>query len=153
MKKRLPFSSTSKRVFVAYPLLLVVVELLLRGGSPHFNPAGLLLLGWGYAQFKLAGRYRSGLGGGGPGLANPPDRLVTTGIFAYTRNPMYLGLLIYLAGIAVLLRSYAGLALFLLHLPWFQLRVSQDEQRLKEQFGDTYLAYTRRVKRWVPYVY
>jgi len=58
--------STSRRTFVVYPLLIIVLELLIRGGHLVVNPWGLVLFPWGYLQFRLAGRYRTRRGGGVP---------------------------------------------------------------------------------------
>lgn len=149
--KRL-FTATSKRVFVVIPLGLLAVEALLQGGRPEWQPLGLLVMAWGFLQFRLSGRYRTRIGGGGPGLKNPPERLVTSGIFALTRNPMYLGLLIYLAGLAVTLYSWIGALVVIAHVPWFHTRVRRDEARLLELFGEDYALYTQRVKRWLPYL-
>ncbi len=142
--------ATSRRVFVVYPVVLLLVEWLLKGNELRLSAAGVPLLAWGYLQFTLAGRYRSKHGGGGPGLANPPERLVTTGIYAYTRNPMYLGMLIFLAGLAVLLHSYIAALLALAHVPWFHRRVRADEARLFERFGEQFAEYREHVRRWVP---
>lgn len=142
--------STSTRTFVVYPVVLVLIEWLLQGGQLSLQPLGVPLLIWGYLQYRLSGRYRTRLGGGGPGLRTPPERLVTSGIYAYTRNPMYLGHLIYLAGLAITLRSYVGAVLLLIHIPWFHRRVADDEQRLRDLFGQQFTDYAKRVKRWVP---
>ena len=87
---------------------------------------------------------------GGPGMDTPPERLVTTGPFAYCRNPMYLGHIIFLIGLT--LSTQSGLAaLIAVVVPfWYQYRVRRDEKRLKERFGQPYLDYMARVKRWVP---
>ena len=143
--------STSSRTFLILPMLLLAAEWFLTRGRLQVQPAGVLLMLWGYAQYRLAGNYRSRTGGGGPGLRNPPERLVTSGIYAYTRNPMYLGHLIFIAGLAIALRSYLGAALLAVHVPWFQSRVMRDEARLREMFDDDYAAYTKKVKRWIPY--
>lgn len=142
--------STSRRNFVVLPPVLLLIEWLLKRENLSLEPLGLPLLVWGYLQFRLAGAYRTRLGGGGPGLRTPPERLVTSGIYAYTRNPMYLGHLIFLAGLAITLQSYVGAVLLLIHVPWFHSRVAGDEQRLHELFGEEYAAYAKRVKRWLP---
>ena len=65
----------------------------------------------GFSTYRLCGLYRLKHGGGGPGLESPPERLVSTGPYAYTRNPMYLGHVIYLTGLTLTLRSWFGAAL------------------------------------------
>jgi len=134
------------------PILLLLIEWLLKRETLSVQPLGIPLLFWGYLQFRFSGQYRTRLGGGGPGLNPPPQHLVTSGIYAYTRNPMYLGHLIFLTGLAICLRSYIGVVLLLLHVPWFQRRVNGDEQRLRDLFGDEYANYAQRVKRWIPWI-
>jgi len=149
MLRRL-FARTSARTFVLYPLCVIAFELLWRRGQLAFVPWGLPLLAWGYLQFVLIGQYRTRLGGGGPGIAVPPDRLVAEGPYRYTRNPMYLGHLIFLFGLAITFWSLLGLAIFLVHIVWFQRRVLEDEARLQKLFGAPYDDYRARVKRWIP---
>lgn len=144
---------TSFRTFVFYPLLVVAFELWLNEGRLRLEAWALPLLAWGYLQYRLAGRYRLRLGGGGPGMETPPERLVTSGPFALCRNPMYLGHLIFLAGLAFGLRSWLGAAFALATAVSLQLRVRRDERRLGERFGEPYLQYCSRVKRWIPAVF
>lgn len=146
------FGSTSNRTFVAWPLLLLALQALLEGGWPHLNLWCLPLLLWGYAQYLFIGRLRTAQGGGGPGLSNPPLRLVTTGPYAWLRNPMYLGHLIFFLGLALLLSGLAWLV-FGVHLLWFDRRARADEAHLLALFGAPYRAYMDRVKRWIPGVY
>ncbi len=145
-------ASTSRRNFVVLPLVLLCIEGLLARGWPDVNPAGLVLLPWGYLQYRFSGLYRRRHGGGGPGMAVPPERLVTTGIYAFTRNPMYLGHLVFIAGLAISLHSWIALAVLVAYLPWFQARVRRDEARLRELFGVDYERYAQRVKRWIPFI-
>lgn len=79
-----------------------------------------------------------------------PEQIVTQGPYRYTRNPIYLGQLIFMAGLWVGFRSWVALALCIFHLPWFHLHVVKDEARLEERFGESYREYKRRVKRWIP---
>jgi protein-S-isoprenylcysteine O-methyltransferase Ste14 len=143
-------SSTSRRTFVLWPLLLFGAEAALQQGVPRIEPWALPLLAWGYLQYHLVGRYRLRQGGGGPGISVPPERLVTGGPYRFCRNPMYLGHLIFLAGLALALRSWLGALVFLLHAVWFQRRVRGDEARLAALFGEPYRDYAARVRRWIP---
>ena len=144
--------STSRRTFVVYPLVIVAIELALRGGHLVVVPWGVPLLAWGYLQYRLCGTYRERFGGGGPGIEVPPDRILDVGPYRYVRNPMYLGHLIFMTGLAITFRSWAAVALLVFHVFWFQRRVLEDEKHLEELFGAAYVAYKARVKRWIPYV-
>lgn len=140
------WTSTSKRNFVVVPLL-VLLEQPIR--STPLRPSGLLPMGIGLLLYRLAGRYRHGLAGGGSGLSGPPpDRLVTTGIYSLTRNPMYSGHLVYLAGLTVLTSSPSAFAYTLANVPWFHARVRRDERNLLERFGEPYARYLTEVPRW-----
>ena len=152
MKPRLPrlLTSTPLHTFVLVPLLVVACELVRRGGTLAFDVWGLPLLVWGYAQYRLVGRFRTAHGGGGPGIDVPPTRIVSEGPYRFTRNPMYLGHLIFMLGLAVTLHSWVALVVLLLRAIWFRRRVVADEARLTARFGAEYTDYMRRVKRWVP---
>ena len=142
--------STSFRTFVLYPVLIVAWEWLSNGGRLDVRPWYLPLLLWGYLQYRLTGNYRIRHGGGGPGMDTPPDRLVTTGPFAWSRNPMYLGHIVFLLGLTLALRSWLGAIVTAATTVWFQSRVRRDEQRLQERFGQPYREYAARVRRWIP---
>ena len=76
--------------------------------------------------------------------------LVTGGVFRYTRNPMYLSLLLYLLGWALYLSSW----LALLFLPVFVLYINRfqivpEERALSALFGQEFAAYQGRVRRWL----
>jgi protein-S-isoprenylcysteine O-methyltransferase Ste14 len=142
--------STSGRTYLLWPLLLVSAEAVVQEGVPRIDPWGLLLLAWGYLQYRLVGRYRVREGGGGPGIGNPPERLVVDGPYLYCRNPMYLGHLIFFAGLALALRSWLGAAVLAFHILWFHRRALDDEVRLAALFGNPYREYCARVRRWIP---
>ena len=141
---------SSLRTFVLIPAVVLAWELFLNDGALRFQPWFLPVMLWGYLQYKLVGRYRLRLGGGGPGMKTLPERLVTGGPYAYTRNPMYLGHLIFLVGLALTLRSELGALIALANLVFFDYRVRKDEKRLTARFGEAYVQYCARVKRWIP---
>ena len=144
--------STSRRTFVLYPLMIIALEFSLRGSELAIDLWGLPLLVWGYLQYRLVGKYRLVLGGGGPGLDTPPDNIVAQGPYRFLRNPMYLGHLIFMAGLTIGFHSWAAALLLLVHIPWFHARVLKDEVYLEQRFGAPYLEYKSRVKRWIPYL-
>ena len=105
---------------------------------------------WGFLQYRLCGKYRRNRGGGGPGPQIPADQLVSSGLYAYTRNPMYLGHIIFLSGLTLTLRSWLAAVITLGVAVWFHFRVLADERQLAVKLGAPYVAYTKSVKRWVP---
>jgi protein-S-isoprenylcysteine O-methyltransferase Ste14 len=107
-------------------------------------------MAWGYLQYRLCGTYRINRGGGGPGLETPPEHLVATGPYRYSRNPMYLGHLIYLIGLALTLESWLAGMITAAVAVWFHRRVLSDEKNLAAHLGAPYLSYMQTVKRWVP---
>ena len=76
--------------------------------------------------------------------------LVTTGVYAWTRNPMYLGLAILLLGLAIKLGAASAFLGPLLFVPLIQrLQIRPEEQALRLRFGAVYDQYCRRVNRWL----
>lgn len=76
--------------------------------------------------------------------------LVTHGIYRYTRNPMYVGMLLLLIAWALLLESVTSLlgpAAFVVTLTTMQIR--PEEEAMKSLFPDEYQDYCRRVRRWM----
>lgn len=82
-----------------------------------------------------------------------PERtsaVVSNGIFRVTRNPMYLGLLLVLLGVAVFLWSLPALVgplLFIAYIRRFQ--IVPEERALEQKFGTEYVQYKRHVRRWL----
>jgi protein-S-isoprenylcysteine O-methyltransferase Ste14 len=76
--------------------------------------------------------------------------MVTHGVYRYSRNPMYLGLLLMLSGWALYLShplAWLGLPLFVLGLT--RLQILPEERILSEKFGAHYTAYAAVVRRWI----
>ena len=126
-------SRTPVRTFFIYPVLVIACELIWNRGSLEIKPMFLPLMAWGYLQYRFCGRYRIKHGGGGPGLETPPDRVVSTGPYAYTRNPMYLSHLIYLLGLSLAITLLVGAVITIGVALWFRRRVIGDEKKLSNQ--------------------
>src|SRR6266498_2660951 len=77
---------TPVQTFVLCPLLVLVFEALLHRGHPTLFPWGAPLLAWGYLQYRLVGNYRLPRAGGSAGMGVPPERIIATGPYRYTRN-------------------------------------------------------------------
>jgi protein-S-isoprenylcysteine O-methyltransferase Ste14 len=78
-------------------------------------------------------------------------RLVTTGPYAYVRNPLYVGNLGIAVGLAIWIGSTAGVALLALALALHYARVVRAEEHgLEGDFGDRYRAYRDATPRWLP---
>ena len=75
--------------------------------------------------------------------------LVTSGVYAWTRNPMYLGLWLLLLGWAIRLGALSALLVALGFLPLISaVQIRAEEQALHRRFGADYERYRGRVRRW-----
>ncbi len=75
--------------------------------------------------------------------------LVVGGLYRFTRNPMYLGFLLIQIGVAIFFHNFASflaVPLFVLYMTRYQ--IIPEERFLAAKFGDAYLAYKQRVRRW-----
>lgn len=85
-----------------------------------------------------------------PHKPDAASALVIDGIYRYTRNPMYLGMLFLLLAWAAYLLSLAalmGVLLYWLYIDRYQIR--PEEQALSARFGDDFNEYMLRVRRWI----
>lgn len=153
-----PAPGTTANVLIRPPLLFALAigaGLLLRAilplDLPAFAPrswlgAGLVLgaLAWfGYACLTLA-RARTPIP-----TWQPTARLVTSGPYRRTRNPIYLAMAACHLGIAFLVADAWLLATLAVALPILHFGVVRREERyLERRFGEEYLAYRARVRRW-----
>lgn len=82
-----------------------------------------------------------------------PDQtssLVTSGIYRFTRNPMYLGFLLVLAGWSLYLANWVAVLLlpvFVVYMNRFQ--IEPEERALREKFGQSFIEYMSAVRRWL----
>ncbi len=105
---------------------------------------GIVIASAGAAAFKRAHTTVN------PMHPEQTSRLVTGGIYQYTRNPMYLGMALVLTGIALYLAdlsAFLGVALFVRYIGRYQ--IGPEEDMLLEKFGDEFETYQARVRRWL----
>ena len=105
--------------------------------------AGSLILLWCIRDFYVAGK-------GTLAPWDPPKKLVTVGLYRFTRNPMYVGILLFLAGWIGLAGSPLLAGYTVLLAIAFHLRVVlYEEPRLAQQFTEQWFAYVASVPRWL----
>jgi len=79
-----------------------------------------------------------------------PDKMITSGLYAYSRNPMYLGFVISAFSVAVFAGGLGPLVIALIHCVvvdrWY---IGFEERRMADRFGDSYDDYKSRVRRWL----
>jgi len=103
---------------------------------------GFILMMWAWWYFWKRGT-----------PARPAGRvsfLVTTGPFRFSRNPMYLGIVVMLLGIGLWLGTWPMLTAPVGFFVFMSLvRIPYEEQGLRDIFGEVYTSYVQRVRRWI----
>jgi protein-S-isoprenylcysteine O-methyltransferase Ste14 len=90
-------------------------------------------------------------GRGIPAPIDHPKQLVVTGLYRYVRNPMYLGVLLFLVGESLFLQYRNFFLYTMAWLLFVHLNVLfYEEPNLRRKFGSSYERYTAAVRRWVP---
>lgn len=114
------------------------------------QPLGLLALGSGFVALLWCVRDFYVIGKGTLAPWTPPRRLITVGLYRYTRNPMYLAVILMLLGWAAAFVS-TSLLLYAVAIAFvFHLRVRLGEEPwLAREYGDVWIFYARRVPRWL----
>ena len=104
--------------------------------------AGIALTLWAFPKFRRAGTSVMPF--------KPTTAIIDTGPFAMTRNPLYLAMTLLYVGITLLANTVWPLVLLPFVLIVMQRGVIEREERyLERKFGDEYLAYKSRVRRWL----
>ena len=108
----------------------------------------LMIAGWGI--LLVCAREFARAGHGTPAPYDPPRALVTSGMYRFTRNPMYVGVVTAIFGQALWFRSRDAAIYGMVVALMFQIAiVLYEEPRLTKVFGKEYLEYKQRVPRWV----
>ncbi len=85
-----------------------------------------------------------------PTTPEAASSVVSIGVYRYTRNPMYLGLFLILAGLAVYFSNAGSIALLAAYIAYMnQFQIKPEERALQAKFGPAYVKYKTRVRRWI----
>jgi protein-S-isoprenylcysteine O-methyltransferase Ste14 len=118
-------------------------------GVPQ-SPALLPLIVGGAVYFWCLWEFAA-FGRGTPAPIDAPRRLVVRGLYRHVRNPMYVGVLLVIAGWAMLFQSTRILVYGLIVGLFFHLFVvAVEEPSLRGRFGSSYEQYCKEVRRWIP---
>ena len=105
---------------------------------------GLAVIVWCARDFYVAGK-------GTVAPWDPPKRLVAVGLYRFTRNPIYIGDLLLVAGWAVVTGSpYVAWYLVILAIGFHLRVISYEEPWLEKNFPSEWASYSANVPRWLP---
>ena len=125
----------------AYPVAFLP-RVIARVLGPSLLAGGFLLIGSGLRAMRRAGTNVD--------PREPATAIVTEGPYRFTRNPIYVGLTLVYGGVAALANALPAAILLPFVLIVMQRGVIEREERyLERKFGDEYLRYKARVRRWV----
>ena len=134
---RLFFPDTDKYlgIFVSFQTQTVIVP-------------GLLLLSFGFVataaiHYRLGSQWRSGID------PNGPKRIVTSGLYKYSRNPMFVCVALAQFGFLLALPSYFSLVCLIVGLSTLYSQTKAEEKHLADVFPEEYNCYKQNVRRWV----
>lgn len=119
------------------------------GGSPILKYIGILFVILGIGVVFLASRYFK------HAETNiepwkPTTKIITSGIYGYSRNPIYLAFCLVQIGIAALLNSFWILISFIISAFWvYHIAIKKEEGYLEAKFGEDYTHYKNKVRRWL----
>jgi protein-S-isoprenylcysteine O-methyltransferase Ste14 len=103
--------------------------------------AGLFLIFWSLISFRTS--FRVGID------MDRPGRLVTTGVFAHSRNPIYVAFALILFGEFLVFSTWISLIYLCAGILLFHRQVLLEEKFLNKQYGQEYRAYCERVNRYI----
>ena len=138
-------------VLLYAPYWLIITPRRVAAGWPPdaAHAPALLAIAIGFSVYGVCAWRFATEGLGTPAPWDPPRRLVTGGLYHWTRNPMYVGIIGALLGEAWFFGSLAQVVFAALVAAAFHARVLlYEEPKLRELFGVEFDAYCARVRRW-----
>lgn len=145
-------------LFIAFFLLVIQVPALREFATAffHYSPP-LILKAFGAVcavvgvAFAISARRALGSNWGMPMSVKENPELVTTGLYAYIRHPIYTGMFVALFGSALVEPVWS--VVFVFALGYFLYSAKKEEALMQQTFPDTYPAYKKRTKMLIPFVF
>ncbi|WP_298265620.1 isoprenylcysteine carboxylmethyltransferase family protein [uncultured Lutibacter sp.] len=119
----------------------------------YLESVALLKIGWGFlilslivvwiAQSNMANSWRIGID------EKNKTSLVTKGLFSISRNPIFLGIMIANIGLFLVIPNAFTLVIIALSTTSINTQIRLEEAFLKQEFGNDYLEYAKKVRRWI----
>ena len=161
--KCLVFGVTDKSDFLLVPMVLIIAYTVLANtfDLPMWEPlikpfwetvipgwggltlCGLAIIGFALTLASFGDSFRVGID------EQNPDKLVTTGMFSVSRNPIYVCFLMFFTGLFLIHRNIVIAAAVVLFALAIHRQVLREEKFLKSHYGADYEAYCRKVKRYL----
>ncbi|CAB1061083.1 Putative protein-S-isoprenylcysteine methyltransferase [Olavius sp. associated proteobacterium Delta 1] len=105
-----------------------------------FMLIGLIIMAEAFVEFRSFKRVAS----------LKADKVISTGVYRFSRNPQYLAYYLLLIGFSFPHRSVFAFILILIHIIFVEvIFISGEERYLEKSLGDEYLQYKKRVRRWI----
>ncbi|AYO14912.1 isoprenylcysteine carboxylmethyltransferase family protein [Vibrio owensii] len=136
-------------VLMMYWLKDVVPEMKITVPFVEFVTAGLVLIA-GFVGIAGVYEFRKAKTTVNPVKPETASLVVDTGVFAYTRNPMYVALLLVIIAIGLWWQHLSVIlcgVLFVAYMNRYQIK--PEERALERLFGEDYLDYKNQVRRWI----
>ena len=161
--KALVFGATDKSDFILVPMVLAIAYTVLAKtfGLPMWEPlikpfwetvipgwVGLALcvlaiVGFALTLASFGDSFRVGID------EENPDKLVTTGMFSISRNPIYVCFLMFFTGLFLIHRNIVIITAVILFALAIHRQVLREEKFLKSHYGEEYAAYCGKVRRYL----
>ena len=104
---------------------------------------GFVIMSWCIIDFAVKGS-------GTLSPIDPTKKLVVVGLYKYSRNPMYVGVILILIGEAIFFQSVElGIYALIVFIGFHIFAILVEEPRLRKDFGEEYKSYCEKVGRWI----
>ncbi|MEO1259872.1 MAG: isoprenylcysteine carboxylmethyltransferase family protein [Bacteroidota bacterium] len=134
------FAFFEKIYFYFVPIEYLEISLIKHSGlTLAFGGLGTAFIG----QLQMGNSWRTGID------KKTKTALITHGLFKYSRNPIYLALLISLLGFFLMAPNAVSLCCLVLAYPSVEIKIRFEEMHLEQMHGKAFYEYQKKVRRWV----